>query len=142
MPSVNKVILVGRVGRDPKLIDKGTKIVHFSLATEQYSKNGNATTEWHSLTAFNKYAETIARLVKKGTLLYVEGRLHYSQWAAEGKVHSQTEIIVDSFQFLSSRESQKDNGAKEQNAHKNENNEKKPPISDWPDKDEDDDIPF
>ena len=83
--SVNKVILLGRVGVDPevKYMPSGNAVLNLSLATSRKFKNQESgayedKTEWHRVVFFNKPAETIGQYVKKGQQLYVEGRLHLS----------------------------------------------------------------
>ena len=84
--SVNKVILVGNVGRDPEIkhLDKGVAVAKFSLATtENYtSKTGEkvSTTEWHNIVAWRGLAEIVEKYVKKGSQLYIEGRIRTSSY--------------------------------------------------------------
>jgi len=109
--SVNKVILVGNVGKDPeiKFAASGNAVATFSLATTDRSKDqtGNWTdrTEWHNLVAFQRTAEIIRDYVKKGSKLYVEGRIQTRSW--DDKETSQkryrTEIIVNDLVLLSGR---------------------------------------
>lgn len=108
MPAVNKVILVGNVGRDPEVRDtpSGSKVASFSLATtERFNDqqgNKQEKTEWHNLVAWNKQAETIQQYVKTGTPLYIEGSLQTRSWddQATGQKKYKTEIVVRTFQFL------------------------------------------
>jgi len=103
---VNKVILLGNVGRDPesKSLPSGSSVVNFSLATTRKWKNGNGErqeeTTWHPVKAFGKLGEIIAQYVRKGDKLYVEGRLHLSQWEKDGQKHSRTEIIAEQMTML------------------------------------------
>ena len=85
--SVNKVILLGRVGVDPevKYMPSGNAVLNLSLATSRKFKNQESgayedKTEWHRVVFFNKHAETIGQYVKKGQQLYVEGRLQTRKW--------------------------------------------------------------
>ena len=84
--SVNKVILVGNVGRDPETrhLDKGVAVANFSLATtETYTaKTGEkvSTTEWHNIVAWRGLAEVAEKYVKKGSQLYIEGRIRTRAW--------------------------------------------------------------
>lgn len=110
--SVNKVILLGNVGKDPeiKFATSGTAIASFSLATSERfkDKSGEWTdrTEWHALTAFGKVAEIIRDYVKKGSKLYVEGSLRTSSWddKQSGQKRYKTEIVVNDISLLSGRE--------------------------------------
>ncbi|MFZ0303538.1 MAG: single-stranded DNA-binding protein [Terracidiphilus sp.] len=111
--SVNKVILLGNVGKDPEIraTGGGTMVATFGLATSERSKDpqGNWVdrTEWHNLKAFGRLAEIIRDYVKKGSKLFVEGRLQTSNW--EDKEHAgrkvyRTEVIVSDLSLLSGRE--------------------------------------
>jgi len=111
--SVNKVILLGNVGKDPEIRSTpgGTMVATFGLATSERQKdplgNWQDRTEWHNLVAFGRTAEIIRDYVKKGSKLYVEGRLQTRNW--EDKEHAgrkvyRTEIIVNDISLLSARD--------------------------------------
>jgi single-strand DNA-binding protein len=110
--SVNKVILVGNVGRDPETrhLDKGVSVSRFSLATtENYtSKTGEkvSNTEWHNIVAWRGLAEVVEKYVKKGSQLYIEGRLRTNMYEKDGVKHYATEINADTLQLLGKREVQ------------------------------------
>lgn len=110
--SVNKVILVGNVGRDPEIrhLDKGVAVARFSLATtENYtSKTGEkvSNTEWHNIVAWRGLAEVAEKYVKKGSQLYIEGRLRTNTYEKDGVKHYTTEINADTMQLLGKREGQ------------------------------------
>jgi len=110
--SVNKVILVGNVGRDPEIrhLDKGVAVARFSLATtENYtSKTGEkvSNTEWHNVVAWRGLAEVVEKYVKKGSQLYIEGRLRTRDYDKDGVKHYATEINADTMQLLGKREGQ------------------------------------
>jgi len=114
--SVNKVILVGNVGRDPEIkhLDKGVAVAKFSLATtENYtSKTGEkvSTTEWHNIVAWRGLAEVVEKYVKKGSQLYIEGRIRTSSYEKDGVKHYTTEINADTMHMLGKRESQAEMG--------------------------------
>lgn len=108
--SVNKVILVGHVGKEVefKNTNGGTPIANFSLATsEQYQdkNSGNKVehTDWHNMVAFSRQAEIIRDYVKKGMLIYIEGRIRTRSWDDKdtGKKVYRTEIIIDRLTMLS-----------------------------------------
>ncbi|HEY0758778.1 MAG TPA: single-stranded DNA-binding protein [Acidisarcina sp.] len=109
--SVNKVILLGNIGKDPevKFLPSGMAVANFSLATSERFKDKTGEsqdrTEWHNLVAFGKVAEIIRDYVKKGAKLYVEGSLRTSSW--EDKESKQkrykTEIVVNDISLLSGR---------------------------------------
>ncbi len=103
---LNKVLLVGNLTRDPELraIPSGTKVVQIGLATNRTWKDQSGArkeaTEYHNVVAFGRQAETIAQYCKKGSSLYIEGRLQTRSWEGQdGKKNYRTEIVLDSFQF-------------------------------------------
>ncbi|MDR2349233.1 MAG: single-stranded DNA-binding protein [Deltaproteobacteria bacterium] len=100
---VNKVILVGRAGRDPevKTSQSGKRIAVFSLATsEKWGEEER--TEWHRIKTFDKMAEVVAKYVRKGDLLYLEGRISSNSWEDDKGKHTIHEIITNNIQFLAS----------------------------------------
>ena len=105
---VNKVILIGRVGQDPqsKKLDNGTSISNFTLATSEKYKNKSGekveTTEWHSLQVWGNLSEIVEKYVKKGQLLYVEGKIKTKSWEKEGQKHYKTVISVNEIKMLGS----------------------------------------
>ncbi|MBX6360042.1 single-stranded DNA-binding protein [Pseudacidobacterium ailaaui] len=109
--SVNKVILLGNVGKDPEIraTPNGTIVASFSLATTDRTKDqsGNWTdkTEWHNLVAFQRTAEIIRDYVKKGSKLYVEGKLQTRSWDDKntGEKKYRTEIVINDLSLLSGR---------------------------------------
>ncbi len=110
--SVNKVILLGNVGKDPEIRSTagGTMVASLTLATSENRKDAQGNwqehTEWHNLKAFNRTAEIIRDYVKKGSKLYIEGKLTTNSW--EDKETKQkryrTEIVVNDLSLLSGRE--------------------------------------
>jgi single-strand DNA-binding protein len=110
--SVNKVILLGNVGKDPEIRSTpgGTLVATFGLATSDRQKDAQGNwqdrTEWHNLVAFNRTAEIIRDYVKKGSKLFVEGRLQTSSWEDKDTKAKRykTEIIVNDLSLLSGRE--------------------------------------
>jgi single-strand DNA-binding protein len=110
--SVNKVILVGNVGQDPdvKYTPSGVPVAKFSLATNERFKDKNDQwqdrTEWHSVVAWQRLAEIVGEYVRKGSKLYVEGKLQTSSWEDRqngGKKYG-TEIVARDIILLGSRE--------------------------------------
>lgn len=104
---VNKVILVGRLGRDPEMryTAGGTPVCNFSLATNEYfkSKTGERQerTEWHKIVAWTRLAEQCQKLLKKGNLAYIEGRLQTRDWNdRDGNKRTTTEIVAMRMQTL------------------------------------------
>lgn len=106
--SVNKVILLGHAGSDPEMRypEKDRAVAHLSLATnERQGASGMETTEWHRLVFYGNNASVVERYVRKGTRLYVEGRLKYREYDDKFKIHRRVaEIIVDNFEMLGRRE--------------------------------------
>lgn len=109
--SVNKVLLLGNVGKDPdvKFLPSGTAVANLTLATSERTKDKSGEwqdrTEWHNLTAYQRTAEIIRDYVKKGSKIYVEGRIQTRSWddQASGQKKYRTEIIVNDLVLLSSR---------------------------------------
>jgi single-strand DNA-binding protein len=111
MGCVNKVLLVGRLGKDPdeRVTGGGTRVSNFSLATDQI-RNSNGTpqkfTEWHRIVAFGKVAETCNHYLRKGRLVFVEGSLQTRSWEKpEGEKHYMTEVVAARVTFLDRGES-------------------------------------
>jgi single-strand DNA-binding protein len=110
--SVNKVFLLGNVGKDPEIrsTPSGTMVATFGLATsDRYQDpqgNWQDRTEWHNLVAFKRTAEIIRDYVKKGSKLYIEGSLRTSSWddKQSGQKRYKTEIIVNDLSLLSGRD--------------------------------------
>ena len=102
MAGVNKVILVGRLGRDPEMTytPNGMAVCKFSLATSKKRKDGSELTAWHRCTAFGKTGEIIGQYMGKGRELYVEGELQYGQYEKDGVTRYTTDIIVNQFSFI------------------------------------------
>jgi single-strand DNA-binding protein len=109
--SVNKVILIGNLGRDPetRFTNSGSSVTSFSLATKDSfaDKSGarQERTEWHNITVWGKQGETCAQYLKKGSSVYIEGRITYREYEAKdgsGK-RKATDIVAMRVQFLNSR---------------------------------------
>lgn len=103
---INKVILVGNVGKDPEVkhLDKGVSVAKFSLATSETYKKDNqkvTNTEWHNIVAWRGLAEVAEKYVKKGTPLYIEGKIRTRSWDdKDGNKRYTTEIVADTMQLL------------------------------------------
>ena len=107
---VNKVILVGNLGNDPdvRYMPNGNAVANISLATSDSWKDKNTgeqqeRTEWHRVVFFNRLAEIVEQYVKKGSKLYVEGRLQTRSWEQDGVKRYTTEIVASEMQMLDSR---------------------------------------
>ncbi|MGE5650917.1 MAG: single-stranded DNA-binding protein [Bacillota bacterium] len=108
MASVNKVIIVGNLGRDPetRYMPNGDAVTNIAVATTETWKDKNSgekkeLTEWHRVTFYRKLAEIVAQYLKKGSSVYLEGKLQTRKWTdKEGVERYTTEIIADSMQML------------------------------------------
>ncbi|MBT3384976.1 MAG: single-stranded DNA-binding protein [Prolixibacteraceae bacterium] len=108
MMSVNKVILVGNVGKDPEVrhLDSGVAVASFPFATsESYTKNGErvTTTEWHNIVLWRGLAEVAEKYVKKGSKLFLEGKIATRQYEKDGQTKYFTEIVVNNMVMLDSK---------------------------------------
>lgn len=108
--SVNKVILVGRLGRDPetRYTSGGQAVANFSIATDESFKDRNGErqkrTEWHKIVVWGKQAEIAQQYLKKGSLLFVEGRIQSREWQdKEGNKRTSFEIVANNFRMLGGR---------------------------------------
>ncbi|HYX32608.1 MAG TPA: single-stranded DNA-binding protein [Oligoflexus sp.] len=106
MASVNKVILVGNLGKDPELryTQSGIAFCSISLATAEHwtdnSGQRQEKTEWHRITVWKKQAENCAKYLRKGSSAYVEGRLQTRSWDDHGQKRYSTDIVAESVKFL------------------------------------------
>jgi len=115
--SVNKAILAGHLGKDPEIRYTSTNVpvANFSIATNQVYRDKNGenqdTTEWHNIVAWNKLAEVAEKVLKKGRLVYVEGRLQTRQWEdKEGNTRYTTEVRADNMTLLGGGKKDDDQG--------------------------------
>jgi single-strand DNA-binding protein len=112
MASVNKVILIGNLGKDPEVryMPSGSAICNLRLATTRNWKNKDSgerqeETEWHSVALFDRLAEIAGEYLKKGRPVYIEGRLRTRKWTdKDGQERYTTEIVAEQMQLLGSRE--------------------------------------
>ena len=114
---VNKVILVGNVGNEPecRTMPNGNSVANISVATSESWKDKNTSeqqerTEWHRVVFFNRLAEIVEQYVKKGSKLYIEGRLRTRSWEQDGIKRYTTEIVANEMQMLDSRGSTNQEG--------------------------------
>lgn len=108
--SVNKVILVGRLGRDPetRYTSGGQAVANFSVATDETYKDRNGErqkrTEWHKIVVWGKQAEIAQQYLKKGSLVFIEGRIQSREWQdKEGQKRTSFEIVATNFRMLGGR---------------------------------------
>ena len=147
---VNKVILIGNLGRDPetRYSQAGNAVTHFSLATsdswrDRQSGEQQERTEWHNIVCFSRLAEIAGQYLRKGSKVYIEGSLRTSSWEQDGQKRFRTEIAAREMQMLDSRggEAGPPAGFEQQSAPAgNQPAPNAPTLSD--DDDFDDDIPF
>ena len=108
--SLNKVILIGNLGQDPeaRFTPKGTAVTNLSVATNESWKDQSGElqerTEWHKIVMYGRMAETASEYMKKGQMVYVEGRLHTREWEDQNQIKRRTtEISCDNFTMLGKR---------------------------------------
>ena len=108
--SINKVILIGNLGRDveTKYTPSGAAVAKFSLATTEKFKGKDGQwaekTEWHNIVLWQKLAEIAGEYLKKGSKVYVQGRLQTHSWDKDGTKHYMTEVVGDELVLLDARE--------------------------------------
>lgn len=112
MSGVNKVIIVGNLGKDPEVKAAGqSTVANFSLATsESYTDKSGAKqekTEWHRIVAWGKLAELAGQYLKKGRQVYVEGKLQTREWEKDGQKKYTTEIVASNITFLGGKQESK-----------------------------------
>jgi len=120
MASINKVILVGNLGRDPetRYLPEGGAVTNVSIATtdtwkDKTSGEKKEATEWHRVVFFNRLAEIAGEYLKKGSQVYVEGRLRTRKWQdKEGQDKYTTEIVCDTMQMLGGRQGMGEGGGR------------------------------
>ena len=106
--SVNRITLIGNVGRDPDIqqTKNGTKVAHFSVATNrriQGGGDGEERTDWHRLTLWNKQAQYAEDYIRTGDRVYIDGRLEYDSYERDGVVIPTAEVIVREVVMLNSK---------------------------------------
>lgn len=141
MAGVNRVILIGNLGREPetKFMPSGGAVTNIAVATSESWKDKNTgqrqeKTEWHKVVFFNKLAEIAGEYLKKGSKVYIEGSLRTRMWEKDGQKHYSTEIVADQMQMLDGR--QESAPAQQQGGYS------APAQTPAPSDDFDDDIPF
>lgn len=115
--SVNKVILIGTLGRKPELrrTTGGTAVTDFSIATNERFKAKDGTnqesTEWHNIVVWSRLAELVCQYLDKGRSIYVEGKLRTRTWEDNGQKHYRTEIVAQEVRFLDGGRTGMDNNS-------------------------------
>ena len=135
--SLNKVILIGNLGQDPeaRFTPQGTAVTNLSVATNEAWKDQGGElqerTEWHKIVLYGRMAETASEYMKKGQMVYVEGRLNTREWEDQNQVKRRTtEIRCDNFTMLGKR------------SDSSGSSQEKSTETQKPDPSEDDDLPF
>ena len=143
---INKVILVGTVGKDPemKYMPSGDAIANISIATNDAWKDKNTgekkeVTEWHRVVFFRQLADIVGKYVRKGQQIYIEGSLKTRSWEKDGQKHYATEIVASDMQMLGSKG---DGERTEQSASAPKPAPPKPAPAPQSFEDFDDDLPF
>jgi single-strand DNA-binding protein len=152
---INKVILVGNLGNDPetRYLPDGNAVTNISVATSESWKDRNTgqqneRTEWHRVVFFRRLAEIAGEYLKKGSKVYIEGKLRTRQYEKEGQKHYSTEIVADEMQMLDSRGDNMGGGggynqpASNQRPANQGGGNSAPAYDSPPPEDFDDDIPF
>lgn len=110
MSGVNKVILVGRLGKDPEVrnLDSGVSVANFSMATSETYRDKTSgekkeITEWHNIVLWRGLAEVAQKYLHKGDLVYIEGKLRTRSWEKEGVTRYTTEVVGDNMTMLSTK---------------------------------------
>lgn len=148
MSSVNKVILVGRVGADPEVrnFDNGTVVANFNIATSEKYKNKNGETveqtEWHRLELWEGLAKIAQQFIKKGSQIYVEGKIKTEEWVdKEGVAKKGIKIRVNTMTMLGSPNPNNNSNATPATSHESKPAVEKEYVSDNSPA-ADDDLPF
>ena len=148
---INKVILIGNLGRDPEVrhLESGAAVAKFSVATNENYKDKNGdwqkVTEWHDVVCWRGLAERAEQYLKKGSMVYVEGKLTHRKWQdKEGNDRYTTEVLANTWRMLEKREAsayQSSNMPTQEPATATTSNTTTTPAADTPASD-DDDLPF
>jgi single-strand DNA-binding protein len=112
MGSLNKALLIGRLGKDPEIryFQDGTAVANFSIATSEKWKDKSTgenreKTEWHRIVAFRRLGEICGEYLTRGKEVYIEGRIQTRSWEKDGITRYTTEIVADKMQMLGSKDS-------------------------------------
>ena len=147
--SVNKVILIGNLGKDPevKYTPQGTAVAKITLATNESYKDKagqwQERTEWHNIVAWQRLAEIVGEYVKKGSKLYIEGKLRTSSWddKESGQKRYKTEVIADQLVLLSGK-GETEEGGRARGAAASHDFDQRSPAAPAEAQITDEDIPF
>ena len=146
---INKVIIVGNLGRDPetRYLPSGGAVTNVSVATskswrDRESGEQKDRTEWHRVAFFNRLAEIASEYLKRGSKIYLEGELRTREWEREGQKHYTTEIVANEMQMLDSRGGMEGGGGGNFGGSGGQSGRQQDDFGPPPSDDFDDDIPF
>jgi single-strand DNA-binding protein len=150
MQGVNKVILIGNLGKDPEVrhLDNGASVANFSIATTETYKDRNSgervdQTEWHNIVLWRGLAEVAEKYLKKGDSVYIEGKLRTRSWEKDGVTRYTTEVVGDQMTMLGGKKSGDDSGQSSNYSGNQSNNQTAAAPSQTPDTNSEmDDLPF
>jgi single-strand DNA-binding protein len=154
MSGVNKVILVGRLGKDPEVrhLESGAAVANFPLATSETYKDRNTgerreQTEWHNVVLWRGLADVAERYLHKGDMVYIEGKLRTRSWEKEGITRYTTEVVGDNMTMLGGGSGQQQGYSSNRDASSTPSSVTEPAVSSSSSTDnsgnmEDDDLPF
>ena len=150
MSGLNKVILVGNLGKDPEVrhLESGVAVASFTLATSESYKDRNSgerktLTEWHNIVLWRGLADVAEKYLHKGDQVYIEGRIRSRSWEGESGTRYITEIVGDNMVMLGGRRSDSSESVPPPAAEKKvEKKTESAPVSPDLQSDEDDDLPF
>jgi single-strand DNA-binding protein len=128
MSSVNNVILIGRLGKDPEIryTNDSTPVANFSIATSEYYKYKNGerqeSTEWHNIVAWRQLADISEKFLRKGKLVFIEGKLRTRSWEdKDGNKKYATEVVADNITMLGKREDDENSSGGEHGSYNQSN---------------------
>lgn len=147
---INKVTLVGNLGNDPEVryLTNGDAVTNITIATSESWKDKNSgqmqdKTEWHNVTFFGKLAQIAGEYLRKGSQVYIEGKLQTRKWQdKKGQDRYSTEVIVDSFKGVMQMLGSKNEGQQSQQQPQQQSPQVQQPQAQQPPTDFEDDIPF
>lgn len=147
MSGVNKAILVGRLGKDPDVrhLESGVVVANFPIATSEVYRDRvtgekREQTEWHNIVLWRGLAEIAERYLKKGEMVYIEGKLRTRSWEKDGITRYTTEVVCDNMTMLSPKSSDSSNNDSRQSTqHTSEEKSQTPQEREAPDNE---DLPF
>jgi len=154
MSGVNKVILVGRLGKDPEVrhLESGASVANFPIATSEVYKDRNTgerkeQTEWHNIVLWRGLAEVAEKYLNKGDMVYIEGKLRTRSWEKDGITRYTTEVVGDNMTMLSPKGTNTGggddySGAQQQSQPQSQPKAVESPAADIAADDDSDDLPF